>query len=120
MTALRSVLEEVRDGRTSFEPVGTGEQEMREFQPIAKMLAYANRQGFLENFVPHKESQTGNDWYDLVVVSGGLTFEGEEFLSAPDPAVEERMEEIIQLKPNIYGVGIDLNALWRRWKNGKT
>lgn len=25
-------------------------------------------------------------------------------------------EDIIELKPNIYGVGIDLKALWRKWK----
>lgn len=26
-------------------------------------------------------------------------------------------EEILELKPNLYGVGIDLRALWRRWKS---
>jgi len=25
-------------------------------------------------------------------------------------------EEILELRPNLYGIGIDLRALWRRWK----
>jgi hypothetical protein len=31
-------------------------------------------------------------------------------------ATEPDPEQILQLKPNFHGVGIDLRALWRRWK----
>jgi hypothetical protein len=34
-----------------------------------------------------------------------------------DSSRVERKGEILQLKPNIYGVGLDLKALWKRiWK----
>jgi AbiTii len=29
---------------------------------------------------------------------------------------ESKMEDVIQLKPNFYGIGLDLNALWRKFK----
>jgi hypothetical protein len=29
---------------------------------------------------------------------------------------ESRTEDVIQLKPNIYGIGVDLKALWRKLK----
>lgn len=92
---------------------------MWDFQPIAKILDYANNEGLLEDFLPHKESQSGNGWYDLVLVNGGLSYEGEMFLTKPSAESEKKIESIIQLKPSIYGIGIDLNALWKRWKNRK-
>jgi hypothetical protein len=29
---------------------------------------------------------------------------------------ESRTEDVLQLKPNIYGIGVDLKALWRKFK----
>lgn len=35
----------------------------------------------------------------------------------PLPGVEEpRDEDVLMLRPNFHGIGIDLPALWRRWK----
>ncbi len=31
---------------------------------------------------------------------------------------ESKTEEVVQLKPNIYGIGVDLKALWRKFKKG--
>ncbi|WKV91440.1 hypothetical protein [Halomonas sp. HAL1] len=92
---------------------------MWDFQPIAKILVYAHRNNFLESCVPHKESDSPHGWYDLVIVRGGLTYEGEMFLAKPGEAekTEKNLEEIIQLSPNIYGIGVNLRALWQRWKN---
>ena len=28
-------------------------------------------------------------------------------------------KDILQLKPNIYGLGVDLNEIYRRWKEGR-
>ncbi len=116
MTTLRSLLEEIKSGVLAFKPVSEKEADMWDFQPIAKALEYANSEGFLEGYLPHKESTSGNRWYDMVLVEGGLSHKGEMFLANPNPEVEEKMESIIQLKPNIYGIGIDLNALWKRWR----
>jgi hypothetical protein len=120
MTTLRSLLEEVKAGTISFRPASEKETDMWDFQPIAKLLDYANSEGFLESYLPHKESGTGNRWYDLVLVKGGLSHKGEMFLANPDDEVEKKVESIILLKPNIYGIGIDLNALWKRWKSRRS
>lgn len=29
---------------------------------------------------------------------------------------EDTRDDILELKPNLYGIGIDLRAMWRRWK----
>jgi hypothetical protein len=117
MTILRSLLQEIKSGILTFKPLSTKEADMWDFQPIAKVLEYANSEGLLESYLPHKESSSGNRWYDLVQVKGGLSHKGEMFLANPKPEIEEKMETIIHLKPSIYGIGIDLNALWKRWKN---
>lgn len=116
MDILRAILQEVADGTTAFKPKNSSNQGMQNFQPIAKVLAYADRQGFLESFIPHKESSTGNRWYDLVMVPSGLPYEGEQFLFSAASGSEPSLEQIIQLKPSIYGVGVDLWALWRKCK----
>lgn len=117
MDLLRTVLQEIADGTTVFRPKSSSEQDMQDFQPIARVLAHADRQGFLESFAPHKESSTGNRWYDLVTVSGGLSYEGQQFLASPPADSEPNLEKIIQLRPSIYGVGVDLRELWRKWKS---
>jgi hypothetical protein len=43
-------------------------------------------------------------------------------MSNPAPRIadsigDKNAEDIIELKPNFYGIGINLRALWRRWKN---
>ena len=53
---------------------------MIEFQNIAKVLVYANEQGYLSECKPHRETSTSNHWYDLVMVTNGLSYEGEAFL----------------------------------------
>lgn len=123
-------------GKSKFLPTSTAEADMRDFQEIAKFLLHAQQEGFLEKCVQHKESQTGNDWYDLIMVVGGLSYKGEMFLRQPVqtnttqdidaifqqqvPAnTDQDINDIFQLKPNIYGFGIDLNALWKRWKKRK-
>ena len=117
MTTLRSLLEEIKVGTTTFKPASEMETDMWDFQPIAKLLDYANSEGLLESYLPHKESETGNHWYDLVLVRGVLSHKGETFLANPSNEAEKKAESIIQLKPSIYGIGIDLNALWKRWKS---
>jgi hypothetical protein len=117
MTTLRSLLEEIKGGTLTFKPLSPKEADMWDFQPIVKVLEYANSEGLLDGYLPHKETSSGNHWYDLVRVKGGLSHKGEMFLTNPNTEVEKKMESIIQLKPNIYGIGIDLKALWKRWKN---
>ena len=119
MNILLELLQEIADGRSSFSPASSAETDMVEFQPIAKVLVFANKQGYLDGFLMHKESSTANGWYDSILVRGGLTYEGEQFLQLPKTELENEANEIIRLKPEIYGIGVDLNALWRKLKSSK-
>jgi hypothetical protein len=120
MNTLTSMLEEIRAGTTRFAPISNSESDMRDFQPIAKILVYAHEEGLLESCVPHKESRTAHGWYDRVIVRGGLSYKGEMFLTKPPSTSDDtKLSEIVQLKPSIYGVGIDLKELWKRWKQRK-
>lgn len=119
MSTLKSLLEEIKPGTTSFTPASSKENDIQDFQPIAKMLDFANNEGLLETYESHKESYSGNCWYDSVLVKGGLSHKGKKFLAEPSAETEKRMEDVIILKPNFHGIGIDLKALWQRWKNRK-
>lgn len=120
MNTLRSVLREVKSGTTNFAPASDNKQDMWDFQPIAKILIYAHQNNYVENCISHKESETSHGWYDLVIVRGGLTYEGEMFLATPEEGKPEaKLEEIVQLNPNIYGIGVNLKAVWQRWKYRK-
>lgn len=119
MDTLRSVLEEIQAGTTVFRPAGTSERDMWDFQPIAKMLEYAQDEGLLANCVAHRESDSAHGWYDLILVRGGLSYKGERFLADERRDTDKKLAEIIQLKPTIYGIGVDLKAIWERWKDRK-
>jgi hypothetical protein len=120
MDTLREVLKEIQSGTTNFRPASNDEKDMLDFQPIAKILAYAHDAGLLDNCVPHKENVTGHHWYDSVLVLGGLSHKGEMFLAKPTGGdAEASLEEIIQLKPSVYGISVNLKALWKRWKSRK-
>ncbi len=70
------LLQEIHSGKTHFEPETGSKADMKAFQPIAKALLFAEAQGFLDGLRTHKESQTGNDWYDLAYLTNGLSHKG--------------------------------------------
>ena len=53
------------------------------------------------------------------MVAGGLSYKCERVLSERDAMEVEKLSDPIELKPSIYGVGVDLKELWRRWMRGK-
>lgn len=109
---LRALLEAIRSGKREFRP--TAEPvDIEAFQGIAKVFVFAAEQGYLDKPVWHQESQSGHSWYDLVVATNGLSFKGEQFLASPEPQVALQQEEIIEIRPNICGLGLNLRALWR-------
>lgn len=116
---LEELLQAVRDGERSFRPASSGPEDMKVFQAIAKAFVFARDEGYLNRCTIHEERQSGDDLYDLVVVQGGLSHKGEEFLTNPHIDAERRLEEIVELRPNIGGFGINLRALWRRFRNAR-
>ena len=67
---------------------------------------FASDQGYLESFHAHKESVTGNDWYDLVLVSHGLSHKGELFRegSKQTKTTNREPEDIVQIRPSFGGI----------------
>jgi hypothetical protein len=80
MDAITAILEEIHPGKTSFLPVSAAEPDMIAFQALAKTLVFANEQGYLDGFLPHRESSTEHGWYDCVVIEKGLSYQGKAFL----------------------------------------
>ncbi|QBG48453.1 hypothetical protein EGM51_13995 [Verrucomicrobia bacterium S94] len=123
MNAIELILREISNGRKSFIPVDSTQESMEDFQSIAKLLIYCEKQSWLDSIKPKKESRSGNDWYETVPVLGDLTYEGEQYLeslaSKNTNSENSPKEDIIELKPNFMGIGINLNALirWRKTKN---
>lgn len=114
MVTLESVLAEIAQGKQSFAPTGQSEGDIAAFQETAKVLEYANAQGFLDGYASHKESYTGHRWYVRVMVPNGLSYQGQQRLQSPPQNMGAKQEEIVQLKPNFHGLGIALKALWRK------
>ncbi len=116
MDLLREVLESVQSGRTSFSPEGDGEVELRQFQAGAMALDFAQREGLLGKLEFHRNARFGTWLIDAVFVTEGLTFEGSRYLSEPEPEklLERKCEDVIELRPNFMGIGINLRELFRR------
>ena len=51
-------------------------KDMENFQSAAKLIIYANEEGWLNSIKIHQESRTANNWYDLVLVQNGLSYRG--------------------------------------------
>lgn len=122
MDRLKQLLVEVQNGKHSFKPDAESNESLELFQSTAKTLIHAHKKGYLDECKIMRESVTGNGWYAVVVIRGGLTYEGEQLLST-EQIVESNSkeansihEDIIELKPSFYGIVINLNAIWRRIK----
>ena len=116
MTNLRDLLQQIKNGKKTFAPASDSPTDMEPFQDVAKTLAFANDKGFLEGFAAHKEHRTGNRWYTEVMVKNGLSHQGLEFLEQPTKPQPRASisDDIVKVQPNLYGIGINFNALWRR------
>jgi len=122
MDIVKHVLSEIKDGNSKFTPISDSKSDMEDFQAIAKLLIHADQQGWLNSIKVHQESRTKNSWYDLVFVQNGLSSKGEQYLNSIAPsekAAPETQEDIVELKPNFMGLGLNLNALMRWWKKRK-
>jgi hypothetical protein len=81
MDRFREMLTLIDSGTSSFKSEGQTEGDMVAFQSIAQALIDAENKGLIEKCLLHQESRTGNRWYDLVVVLGGLTEKGKQLLT---------------------------------------
>ncbi len=118
MDILKNVLEELRSGRKKFTALSQSKEDIKDFQIIAKVLSFANDKGFIDGYLPHKNTETSDFYYDLIMVTNGLSYQGMQYLESGDEQNNTNTkDDILLLKPSFFGIGIDLNALWRRWKS---
>ena len=112
MDLIREALEQVRNGKTRFAPETETAEEIRSFQEFAAALKSASDSGYINaTFIQSRMRDTHG--YTLeAIVSGPLTHEGLQYLAPVADTNRAKDSEIIQFKPNIYGVGIDLRAAY--------
>lgn len=115
MNSLLDVLMAVRSGTLEFSPEDESEASLREFQIAAKALAYAEEEKLIGRLSIHKNAVYGEWLCDLIMAVEGLTYRGEMHLTEPDPQKERRLEDIVELRPNFMGLGVNINALWRKF-----
>ncbi|UXY16712.1 hypothetical protein N8I74_06735 [Chitiniphilus purpureus] len=128
MNPLIHGLESIVAGTTSFSAPPVESDAYNDFQAMAEALTEAKTAGLLYQVaVQRSRARATYDHAKTIVVSGGLTPKGREFLEAakvpppeaatPTPAGVEKPAEILQLKPTFAGMSIDLKALWQKWKS---
>ena len=74
---MQQLLQKIVAGQTCFDPSSDSEEGLRDFQLVAALILKAEEFGYVTNVIPHQESDSGNDYYDTVVV-GGITKNGRQ------------------------------------------
>lgn len=85
MDIVKQILTEIRKGKNSFAPASDSLFDIKKFQSVAKVLVYADQQGWLDSFLPHPSNSTGTSYYDLILVQNGLSYKGELYLQNMPP-----------------------------------
>lgn len=82
MELLKSVLREISEGKRDYAPSGDSPREVKDFQPIAKCLVYANKNNLLRGMVAQESMrQVDRGSYIRILLKGGLTLEGDRYLA---------------------------------------
>lgn len=80
MDVVKQILTEIINGKKKFTPASDSQSDLETFQSVAKVLIYADQQGWLDSFLPHPLNRNGKSYYDLILVQNGLSYEGELYL----------------------------------------
>lgn len=116
MEQMKEILRRIHDGETSFHPKDDSPEAVKEFQPVAKRIVAAHEKGYLVNAHFRRSNMRDTSGYVLeIVVTGGLTFEGERFLSSP-PEQDRAPADLIKFEPKFLGMKLEGNELYRRLK----
>lgn len=82
MEFTRSLLREISDGKNSFEPTSNSPNDIREFQATAKRIKSAYERNLINKaFFQISRARESHGMFVTVLISGGLTFEGEQYLN---------------------------------------
>lgn len=88
---MKAVLRRLKDGEETFTPINETLEALEDFQFVVKTFKQAHSEQLIESvtFQPHNISRGIDGMVNAVIVPGGLTIKGEEYLSIeqPDPVV---------------------------------
>lgn len=74
---LHKILHKIKLGESTFDAKTHSEGDIKKFQLIAKAILHAKKMGYIQNIYPHQSSLGGQRYYDTILVTEGLTYEGE-------------------------------------------
>lgn len=133
MNRLVASLKLVADGLTDAAASDYPAEKYDEFQALVESLSEAKALGLVyEVAIQRSMLRATYNHAVRVLVAGGLTPAGKQWLSdyaeeqerkkirdaqrtAQIPSVKQE-PEVFQLKPTIWGMGVDLKALWRKFR----
>ncbi|PVZ69039.1 hypothetical protein [Pelagibaculum spongiae] len=108
MEKLKEILKEIDSGKYSYESESDSLKSLQEFQNTAKRIISAKKRGYISSEVHQIDYQNPEQMVRHVLVQGGLTLEGSEFLHSTEAMPEEPFkEDIIDIKPNFAGIKTD-------------
>jgi hypothetical protein len=86
--SMKALLQRVRDGEENFAPANETLEALEDFQFVVKALNTACSERLIESVLvePHSKDRGTYGMAKAVVVSGGLTTKGVEYLSAEQPS----------------------------------
>ncbi|AAN57019.1 hypothetical protein HRJ35_21435 [Shewanella oneidensis MR-1] len=115
MNMLKEILIQIQSGKTSYRPEKDSYESLLQFQDTAKHILYAKSKGYVHDVKSQNNFQHPGRLVDHLIVQGGITFKGEQFILSPEVMNNALsfQEDIIELKPNIAGIGVNLNAAYR-------
>lgn len=100
---LHEVLRKIHSGVKSFEPDSSSSDDIKNFQSLAKTIVHAHSLGYIEQMIPRKEHYSGNGYYAVILVRGGLTYKGEQLLqqfSGKPTPVDESLADLFGRIPS--------------------
>jgi hypothetical protein len=115
MEQMKEILRRIHDGETSFKPKDDSPEAVKAFQPVAKRIVAAHEKGYLVNAIFSRSNENSYSYIEDITVTGGLTFEGERFLSSP-PEQDRAQADLIKFEPKIFGIKLEGNEIFRRLK----
>ena len=91
MDPIAEMLKRIKAGEQRFAPEDDSEQALRDFQPVVQLLKEVAKRELIASLTLPAPSK-GRDTYGLTVVaivSGGLTYPGEQYLASPPRRTSE-------------------------------
>lgn len=100
---LHEVLRKIHSGVTSFKPNSSSHDDIKNFQSFAKTIVHAHSQGYIDQMIPQRDFTSVNGDYAVILVSGGLTYSGEQLLqqfSGKPTPLDESLADLFERIPS--------------------